>query len=461
MPQPYQRAGSSVWQVKVKVPKSAGGPAQIARSLETRDRAEAVRRTPIVVAEIRVEIEARRRAMRAASKHSTPHETPPLEELTSWWAARRVPDPVKAGRFVIPADLQPQWDATLENILGEPINADDGRSRPRYASEREAAAHSLFGLTTGSRVPVGKELDRYLAQEGIKASYASRTKSAARRLGGWLAARPSGDDLNAVNGRVADQFAESISTGRSTATLNSLISALSAYWDWMRRRQIVEGNPWKGQARRVVDRSLNAEKRPFTDDEMVRLLSGPASVTLHDMMRLAALSGMRLTEIGNLRIRDIDDEAFVVRESKTAAGRRSVPVHPDLKELVIRRASGKSATDYLIEELTAPPSRQQRRGSKVGEWFTAYRRDLELDARQDGRRQSDIDFHSFRRWFITKAEQAENAESLIQAVVGHKRQGVTLGTYSGGPSSEQRRAVVCSVRMPKGVPIIPPALTKR
>lgn len=452
VPQPYLRAGSKVWQVKVKVPKGAGGPGQIARSLETRDRAEAVRRTPVVVAEIRVEIEARRRALQAASEASTAPQVPPVDELKSWWSARRVPDPFKVGRFVIPEELLPQWDATLEDILGDPVNADNGRSGPRYAPEREAAAKSLVGLTTGSRIPVGNELDRYLAQEGVKASYASRTKSAVRRLGDWLATRPSGDDINAVNGRAADEFAESLTAGRSTATLNSLISALSAYWDWMRRRRLVESNPWVGQARRVVDRSLNANKRPFTDDEVVRLLSGSASATLHDMMRLAALSGMRMTEIGNLRVGDIEGEAFVVRESKTAAGRRSVPVHPDLEQLVARRTAGKSPTDYLIEELTAPPSRQQRRGGKVGEWFTAYRRDLELDARQDGRRQSDIDFHSFRRWFITKAEQAENAEPLIQAVVGHKRPGVTLGTYSAGPSAAQRRAVVRSVRLPKDCP---------
>lgn len=458
VPQPYLRAGSKVWQVKVKVPKSAGGPGQIARSLETKDRAEAVRRTPVVVAEIRVEIEARRRALKAASEASTAPQVPPVGELKSWWAERRVPDPVKVGRFVIPAELEPEWDATLEGILGDPVNAEDGRSAPRYAPDREAAVETLVGLTTGSRVPVGDELDRYLAQEGLKASYASRTKSAVRRLGEWLGDRPSGDDLNAVSGRVADEFADWLSTGRSTATLNSLISALSAYWTWMRRRRLVEANPWRGQARKVVNRGLNADKRPFEDAEMVRLLSGPASATLHDMMRIGALSGMRLTEIGNLRISDVENDAFFIRQSKTKAGIRAVPVHPDLKALVARRTAGKQPTDYLLEELTAPPSRQQRRGGKVGEWFTAYRRDLEMDARREGRRQSDTDFHSFRRWFVTQAERAGNRESLIQAVVGHKRPGVTLGTYSGGPSIQQHKAVVSSVRLPEGAPIEPPAV---
>lgn len=54
----------------------------------------------------------------------------------------------------------------------------------------------------------------------------------------------------------------------------------------------------------------------------------------------------------------------------------------------------------------------------------------------EGKRRSLVNFHSLRRWFITKAEQAGQPESIIAAVVGHKRQGMTLGGYSGGPSGE-------------------------
>ena len=37
----------------------------------------------------------------------------------------------------------------------------------------------------------------------------------------------------------------------------------------------------------------------------------------------------------------------------------------------------------------------------------------------------------FRRYFITKAEQADQMEHIIAAVVGYKRTGMTLGRYSG------------------------------
>jgi len=53
--------------------------------------------------------------------------------------------------------------------------------------------------------------------------------------------------------------------------------------------------------------------------------------------------------------------------------------------------------------------------------------------------QSNVDFHSFRRWFTTKAEQAGQLPHIIDAVAGHQRPGETLGRYSQGPSVAQMR----------------------
>ena len=57
-------------------------------------------------------------------------------------------------------------------------------------------------------------------------------------------------------------------------------------------------------------------------------------------------------------------------------------------------------------------------------------------------------FHSFRRYFITKAELADQMEHIIAVVVGHKRTGMTLGRYSGGPLLEQARRCVEAVKLP-------------
>jgi integrase len=66
-----------------------------------------------------------------------------------------------------------------------------------------------------------------------------------------------------------------------------------------------------------------------------------------------------------------------------------------------------------------------------------------------GKRRSRVNFHSFRRWFITMAERADQPESIIAVVVGHKRASMTLGVYSGGPLMEQARRCVEAVSLPK------------
>ena len=456
VPTPIKRKGSRFYYVRVKVPQASRevlGKIELWQSLETEDMAVARARAVVEAGRMREQIEAARRNPDGTRKDAKGDPTAEQRKAEAWWAERRVPDLRRPGRYTIPEDLGASWEATVEELLGDPVNEDDGMNSPRYEAAREQAALALVGKVTGAVVPVADELDRYMEQQGLKPSYAMRTKTAAKALTDWLVANRYGDDIHAVTGRIADQFADRVASGRTTQTLNSYISALSAYWDWMRRRHVVVMNPWAGLSRREVDRSGNAEKRPFTDSEIKAFLSGSARATLRDIMILAALTGMRQAEIGNLRVRDTEGGVFVIAKSKTTAGERSVPVHPDLTALVARRVEGRAADDYFLEELTAPASRPDRRGYKVAEWFTAYRRDLGLDARREGRRQSDADFHSFRRWFATKAEQAGQPPHVISAVLGHKegRQGMTLGVYSAGPSLEQRRVVVEAVRLPDGV----------
>jgi integrase len=59
------------------------------------------------------------------------------------------------------------------------------------------------------------------------------------------------------------------------------------------------------------------------------------------------------------------------------------------------------------------------------------RRKVGVDDVPEDARQSHVAFHSFRRWFITKAEQACQPVHFIEALVGHKRPRMALGVYSG------------------------------
>jgi integrase len=120
-------------------------------------------------------------------------------------------------------------------------------------------------------------------------------------------------------------------------------------------------------------------------------------------------------------------------------------------EIIARRSEGKEDIDDIFPEWPVPKKSDtlRERSYKTSNHFTDYRREVGVDDQKEGKRRSLVNFHSFRRWFITKAEQAGQPESIIAAVVGHKRNGITLGVYSAGPLLEQARQCVEAVKLPE------------
>lgn len=437
---------------RLRVPPSLGlKSSHLQQALNTSLYAEAVRRLPVVVGGLRLQLEGLR-----APKAEQP--APTIDERAAWWR-EKIEAAGHSPYDGIPEALLPEWESELEDRLG-PVVGEDEYSPGIPVHANEADVMRLARLVYGTVLPVDTELERFIAEEVTTVRYADRHRRAVSRLKAWMLETLGTDDLRRITRRIAGDFYDHLRAGGVvTATANSLVSSLSTYWRWLDRRVGIEGNPWARQSRKArPGEEATANKRGFTDDEVVKLLSGETYGTLHDLMRVAALSGMRISEIGRLTVASSQGDIFNLDEGKTASSVREVPIHPDLEALVRRRSVGKTGDQRLFDELRGSPSRKKEMTAKASERFTAYRRSLGLDERAPRQRQSNIDFHSFRRWFITKAEQAGQPGHLISAVVGHAegRQGMTLGTYSDGPSRKQRAAVVAAVKLPKGAPIQSP-----
>jgi integrase len=259
--------------------------------------------------------------------------------------------------------------------------------------------------------------------------------------------------LQAITRKVAIRFRDAlpeIAGRQSPVTLNKYLGRLSRYWAWLVNREEAENNVWDRVKLSEPKPTPMQQERPFTDDEIRSLLNGPAQQRMHDLMRIGALTGARLDAVVDLKVKDCADGLFTFKPQKKEPGSRAVPIHPDLAEIVARRTEGKTPEDDLFPEWPAPrkAGSMRERSFKASNQFTAYRRSVGVDQAIQGKRRSLVNFHSFRRWFITKAEQADQPESIIAAVVGHKRKGMTLGRYSAGPLVEQARRCVEAVRLP-------------
>ena len=196
---------------------------------------------------------------------------------------------------------------------------------------------------------------------------------------------------------------------------------LRLQWRYLLRREMVDADPWRDLSA-APKRPLEPE-RAWTDAEVLALLQGPCSPSLSLLMRVLALTGARLDAA--IRMEVIGD-TIVLPPQKKERGPRTIPLHT-----------------HLHVSLAGFRGWQWTNSGAASLAFTSYRRKV-LGPDPAGRRRAIVNAHSFRRWFISKAERAGIDERIISDVVGHARRSMT-GRYSAGATMEQMRVCVEAV----------------
>lgn len=347
-------------------------------------------------------------------------------------------------------------DLRMDDILGQPIGAeiDDGREREVYDPERKRRAAEFYAIAKGAAVPLDAHHEAYLGSIHVKPRTRADDIRAMKFLERWCEANNLPKTLQSITRKRAVKFLDDLpglGKGISTTTLQKYVNRLSRHWQWLQTREHVEANVWSGLKYEIKPTAHDEKERAFTEDEMKKLLTGDTSQAMHDLMRIGALTGARLDAIVDLTVGDCQGGLFDFKPQKKETKVRSVPIHSALVEIVARRSAGKEPKDDLFPEWPAPKKEGslRERSFKASNAFTAYRRSVGVEEKVDGKRRSLVNYHSFRRWFITMAERADQPESIIAVVVGHARKGMTLGRYSAGPLIEQARRCVEAVKLPE------------
>lgn len=443
------------WRVQVKVPLKAR---QILKKhrlvvpLHTDSLAEANRKKYRVVDELKRQIE---KALAEVSMRERRGHDPLIEQAFEWRAD------IQNEIRLAPADEDGRYETLLPDLLAE-------RSEELERQVGVARASTFHKTALGLITPLGSFVSSWLAERpDMKVRQQLDYQRAVRKFGAWLGEAGVEASIEAVTRKIAGRYISEgmVAAGGHWKTINKDISALSGYWKWLLKRGHVESNVWSGQSlpKAKALTEDDATKRPFTDREVLTLLTGIDKPLLADALRIGALTGMRVEEIARLKVADCAGDLIRVRKAKTRAGIRDVPSHPDLKEILQRRCVGKEATAYLFHELTDPsPGSAMERGQPITKGFMRERRALGVDERIEGRRQSRIDFHSLRRWFIMKARDALHAGATgydpwtIADVVGHDREStglaMTMGRYPGRAPVAAMRSCVEAVTLPSTLP---------
>jgi integrase len=390
-------------------------------------------------------------------------------------------------KWPIIADLKAQITAARKAVqTGRPYEAEAITHRARHQESDPEAIEAVntrmdeieetFGIRAavhyahvarGLATPLGEHQEAFLAH---KTSYRMKTRGDFLRvlewLREWLEKNHSGPYLELLDRKTAGQFLDGfLLQGRSRDKAAAYLGFLREYWKWMKQRGHVEENPWLDQdlpqARKPRrDMEPDGGKRAFTEGELKTLLQGDAGPMLGDLMRIAALSGMRLEEICQLQVADCQDGSFRVWAGKTDAARRTVPIHSGLRAIIEKRTKDKKPADFLIDELPPLTNSRETRSDPAAKRFTRYRRSVGVDERPNDKAKSNVDFHSFRRWFVRQARNArlEGAtgydEWTLTAVIGHtdtdrpKSLDLSQAGYAGQDPEKAKRALVEAVKLP-------------
>jgi len=423
-------------------------------SLHTRDLHVALARRHAALASFEAEI---------ATARSTAGASPLIEAGMAWRGTFARIDAGNASQIAAFSgrdetrlnDEGREIDRTAQQVARDGAELVMSEDFDRMREERgDAAAAAFQAVALGHATPLLHYLDQWLAEGGARGPVAERTarqyRSDLAQLATWATTAGVPPTIEAFTAKVVGRFVTEamVGTGANRKTSNRKISAASSYWRWLAKRAVAEGNPWQGQSlsKARPRGEAPAEPRPFTDPELTTLLSGSPDPEISDAIRIGALSGMRIEEIYRLTVADCAGDWFNIRRSKTTAGIRRVPTHPALASIIARRTANKPTTAYLFPE-PGPLRSGRERSMAVSKRFGHYRIRLGVDERPAGQRHSLVNFHSLRRWFVTKARHGFD-RAVVAAIVGHEAGNLTDDVYSGGPTDAAKVACVASVCLP-------------
>jgi integrase len=159
---------------------------------------------------------------------------------------------------------------------------------------------------------------------------------------------------------------------------------------------------------------------------------------LSDLIRLALYTGARIEELCSLRVEDAvmedNHRALRIRQSKTQAGVKFVPLHPAITP-VVDRLIEESGDGFLIS--SGAKNQYDQRSPGLSKRFSRLKKELGFGP--------ELVFHSLRKTVTTKLEQAGVIEGVAADIVGHEKRTMTYGLYSGGTSMAQKMEAISKI----------------
>jgi len=303
-------------------------------------------------------------------------------------------------------------------------------------------ASRLFrGIASGRATLIEDHYPTWLAQVQATAQTKSLHTSALKRYITWAGAYITIEDTGR---RRAGEYVSSLLTvsGLSRKTVRRHLSSLSSFWLWLMGQGLAPNepynNPWRGH--QLGKKPKGVFRNGLSDEVILKLLKAHYStdryaVVIADLLRLGLLTGARLDELCALERSDVEKDSkgywINIREGKTDAAARRVPIHKAGAGIIKRRLADKD--QYLFAGLI-PGGPDRKRSWNVSKAYGRFRKHAGVSERGQ-------DFHALRTTFMSRMEGLGIPESTTKLLVGHVRESMTYGYYSQGELVRRREAI--------------------
>ena len=300
-------------------------------------------------------------------------------------------------------------------------------------------------LLFGDGIPLPHFMESFIAAHYDK----HKTKTEARRyiLEATLYV-PTLELINPENAKtwIREETKKPASERRAVKTMQKATGYLSEYVLWLQDQRLLSdsvANPFRNLR---YPKSLRQKESyvPLNYDEILSLRSAALAkgdTELAAYIDIARLTGMRLAEIGALKAESVEDidgvrclRVKLDAKTKKSAG-RLVPLAAVLERLLTTNGFELNSFDL------------GRRDNAVGKRFGR----LKKEVLPDGDKRTKC-FHSIRKFVATTLEQAQIPEGVAADLVGHEKNTMTYGVYSGGSALVQLSKAVEALEAAQPLP---------
>lgn len=242
-----------------------------------------------------------------------------------------------------------------------------------------------------------------------------------------------------VNKQSLNDWYKKLRLTRTDGSIKRILVAVKSFWSLVSELEDLPQIEFKLPQLNAVP-SKRTQRQAFTDTELLTLLqasrtAGKHADSLYTCIKIGMYSGMRVEEICRLQRTNIIEPqgvlSFDITDSKTAAGVRRIPVHPELLALLKDLPDG-----YLIDANT---DKAGRRSNSIVLRFSRLKTELGFG--------TDKTFHSIRHTVNTKLMQSGKILA-VNEILGHanSKNNQGLNTYYHGAGLQELSALIQSIR---------------